>query len=113
MKKIFTAIGVCLALFSFVELSAQSKAPIALNYLQSNLQTYQLSPTDIAEIKQGYEYTDEHNGVTHIYFTQRYQGVEVYNGEININIDKNNKILNNHLLRRWVEIHRAKPSLRL
>ena len=94
MKKILPLFYLGIALFLFKDLSAQSKSSIALTYLQNNLQKYQLTPSDIADIKQGYEYTDAHNGVTHIYFTQRYNGVEVYNGEINVNIDKNNKIIN-------------------
>ena len=40
------------------------------------------------------EYTDAHNGVTHIQYRQQFQGIDVYNSAWVINIDRNGQVLN-------------------
>jgi extracellular elastinolytic metalloproteinase len=40
------------------------------------------------------QYTDEHNGVTHILYRQRYQGLDVYNAAYLVNIDAQGQVLN-------------------
>ncbi|KAG0263979.1 Fungalysin/Thermolysin Extracellular metalloproteinase 5 [Mortierella polycephala] len=38
-------------------------------------------------------YTSKHNGVTHVYLRQRIDGLEVINGDININVDKQGNVI--------------------
>ncbi|KAF9132983.1 Fungalysin/Thermolysin Extracellular metalloproteinase 5 [Mortierella sp. 14UC] len=38
-------------------------------------------------------YTSKHNGVTHVYFRQVVDGLEVVNGDINVNVDKHGNII--------------------
>ncbi|OAQ28048.1 hypothetical protein K457DRAFT_139171 [Linnemannia elongata AG-77] len=38
-------------------------------------------------------YTSKHNGVTHVYFRQVVDGLEVVNGDINVNVDKDGQVI--------------------
>ncbi|KAG0377061.1 Fungalysin/Thermolysin Extracellular metalloproteinase 5 [Mortierella sp. AD032] len=38
-------------------------------------------------------YTSKHNGVTHVYFRQVVDGLEVVNGDINVNVDRNGHVI--------------------
>ncbi|KAG0314809.1 Fungalysin/Thermolysin Extracellular metalloproteinase 5 [Dissophora globulifera] len=38
-------------------------------------------------------YTSKHNGVTHVYLRQRIDGLEVINGDINVNVDKRGNVI--------------------
>ncbi|KAI8604377.1 Fungalysin metallopeptidase-domain-containing protein [Dissophora ornata] len=38
-------------------------------------------------------YTSKHNGVTHVYLRQRIDGLEVVNGDINVNVDKHGNVI--------------------
>lgn len=51
----------------------------AMTYLQENAQKWKLSPEDLQGLKVSHMYQSDHNGVSHLYFTQTYEGVELYN----------------------------------
>lgn len=71
-----------LGLLSVVQVSqAQSldASRQALAHLQTNQQKWKLSPEDLQGLKVSHTYQSEHNGVTHVYFTQTHEGIEVYN----------------------------------
>uniref|UniRef100_A0A1D1YKY7 Extracellular metalloproteinase NpI n=1 Tax=Anthurium amnicola TaxID=1678845 RepID=A0A1D1YKY7_9ARAE len=38
-------------------------------------------------------YTSEHNGITHVYVKQMHNGLEVVNGDLNVNIDKLGRVI--------------------
>ncbi|KAG0207328.1 Fungalysin/Thermolysin Extracellular metalloproteinase 5 [Mortierella sp. GBA30] len=38
-------------------------------------------------------YTSKHNGVTHVYLRQRIDGLEVINGDINVNVDQHGNVI--------------------
>ena len=59
---------------------------IALDHLRLKGESWDLSSSDISEMRVTDEYTSEHNGVTHIYFVQQYNGVDVYQSVYNANI---------------------------
>jgi hypothetical protein len=40
------------------------------------------------------EYTDAHNGVTHVLYRQQFRGLEVYNSAFVVNIDRDGRVLN-------------------
>jgi extracellular elastinolytic metalloproteinase len=85
-------VGLTLFLFcSFtVQTFAQAKntdpSVIALNYLKENAKNWQLSKTDISEATVQQVYKTDHNGVTHVWLIQRRDGIEVFNGLVNVNI---------------------------
>lgn len=49
-------------------------------------------PTDVEQIEITNQYTSKHNGVTHVYFRQKYQGVEVFNGVGSMHIKNNQTV---------------------
>jgi extracellular elastinolytic metalloproteinase len=67
---------------------------IARGYLEQNKQALGLSSQDIAGALVTDQYTSSHNGVTHIYMRQQYQGLEVHSANININIAADGSVIN-------------------
>jgi len=67
---------------------------IAMKYLQQNKSLLGLTGSDLSDVVITDQYTDEHNGVTHIYMSQRYKGIEVANGNLNINIASDGSVIN-------------------
>ena len=67
---------------------------IALKYLQQNKNLLGLTGADLLDIVVTDQYTDEYNGITHIYLQQRHKGIEVANGNLNINIAKDGSVIN-------------------
>ena len=67
---------------------------IARSYLEQNKQALGLSNQDISGALVTDQYTSSHNGVTHIYMRQRYQGLEVHSANININIAADGSVIN-------------------
>ena len=64
-------------------LFAQSSFDIAIEHLQ---RTEQFAPTDLQDVLISDEYESRHNGITHLYLKQRYQGKEVIGALTNFNI---------------------------
>lgn len=72
----------------------QEKALItAKQYLKENRAKWKLEEADIADVSVDNILTSKHNGVTHIYLHQRYQGIEIYNAISTINILPNGEVL--------------------
>ena len=67
---------------------------IAMEYLRKNLDQFGLTGADLNDHIVTDQYTDAHNGVTHIYLRQRFQGIEVANGDLSINIAKDGSVIN-------------------
>ncbi|WOH39058.1 M36 family metallopeptidase [Thalassotalea fonticola] len=67
---------------------------IARRYIDQNKGELGLSNIDIAGMVVTNQYTSSHNGVTHIYFQQHYQGIGVHNASININIAADGSVIN-------------------
>jgi extracellular elastinolytic metalloproteinase len=70
-----------------------SAESIALDFVRSNIDTLGLTPADL----DGLEVTDvvrsRPTGTTHIYYRQRHLGVPVYNGQLQINVHKDGRVL--------------------
>lgn len=66
---------------------------IALNYLRQNKESLGLTSTDLSDVQVTDHYVSSHTGVTHIYFVQRLNGIEVFNGLINVNVMPDGRIL--------------------
>lgn len=83
------------ALISAGAASAQGKAPldIALGHLGDNAVALGLTSADLADMSVARQYRTQHNGVTHVYFQQLSQGIEVANGLINVNVMADGRVL--------------------
>ena len=77
-------------------LMAQVAQPveIATNHIRQNLKELDLTSADVAEFVVRDNYISKHNQLTHLYLIQSYQGIEVYNAMINVNILPDGEILN-------------------
>jgi extracellular elastinolytic metalloproteinase len=67
---------------------------IVQDYLDSHKAEYGLSAADLADVIVTDQYTDAHNGVTHIYMRQRHQGIEVASGNLSANVAADGSIIN-------------------
>jgi subtilisin-like proprotein convertase family protein len=67
---------------------------IALRYLNQHLGELGLTRQDVADLAVSSQYRSEHNGTTHIYLQQRYLGIAVFNALMNINIDRDGRVIN-------------------
>ncbi|HEY9810271.1 MAG TPA: M36 family metallopeptidase [Halomicronema sp.] len=78
-------------------LTEASDAPpleIALNFIQQNAEKLGLSAADVDELTVTDQYQSEHNGATHIYLQQELNGITVFNGNLNVTLNKDGQILN-------------------
>ncbi len=91
-KKVYLLLA---SLFVFTTVFAQHEKAIssAKQFLKENIDNWQLTETDIADIAIENVFTSKHNGLTHIYFNQRYQGVKIFNALSTVNVLPNGEIL--------------------
>src|SRR5947207_14110064 len=73
--------------------AADSRPPreIAQAYLRTFAQGLSLSAADLAAASVVKEYRTSHNGVTHLIFRQRFQGVDVVNAAWVVNIGRDGR----------------------
>jgi len=71
---------------SFAQNNAPSPSKIALSYLNANQLEYQIEAADIAQMRVTDAYQTKHNGVTHVYFVQQYNGIDISDATYNANI---------------------------
>jgi len=67
---------------------------IALGFIKQSRQKLGLSETDVLDSKVTDQYTDRHNGVTHIYLRQQIDGIEVVGAEMSTNVARDGKVIN-------------------
>ncbi|GJM34652.1 MAG: hypothetical protein DHS20C18_36530 [Saprospiraceae bacterium] len=70
----------------------QSKLDIALRYVEQNLDQWHLTQADITDMVVSDQYMTKHNEVSHVYFIQRYAGIEVNNAIMGIHIRPNGEV---------------------
>lgn len=75
---------------------ASNRAPrlIGQDYLSAVAPQLRLSDADLAGVFLAREYQTAHNGVTHLIYRQQFQGIEVWNAEWVVNIDRDGQVLN-------------------
>ncbi|MCY7327789.1 MAG: hypothetical protein LH618_04510, partial [Saprospiraceae bacterium] len=73
--------GLIVGLLMFVAqlLPAQNAREAALRFLRNNPPQFGLSAGDVADVRVTDEYTTQHNGVTHVWLQQQYNGIPVFN----------------------------------
>ena len=74
--------------------SARAPSEIANDFLRGRAAELGLSGVDLGSAYIARQYTDAHNGVTHILYRQQFQGVDVYNSALVVNIDSDGRVLN-------------------
>jgi uncharacterized repeat protein (TIGR01451 family) len=72
---------------------AQSFFETARNYLISQQAKGDFTESDLADLMVTSSYRSEHNGVTHLYLRQRYQGIEVFGADLNFNFDPEGRLV--------------------
>ena len=74
--------------------STADAVEIAKDYLYQHRCELGLGDDDLRELVVKDRYVTQHNGVTHLYLRQRLNGIEVFNGDININLTADGRIIN-------------------
>ena len=74
--------------------NAGNPIDIALAYVKANTAQLGLTAADISDMAVTDQYTDKGTGTTHIYLRQTHAGVQVYNGNINVNVARDGAIVN-------------------
>lgn len=87
-----------ITLFSIVFLAvstafAQYSETTIREFYASQMQQFQLTPSDIQHFVVTDQYTDQHNGVTHIYLRQVVNGIEIFNANSSMHIAKDGKLI--------------------
>lgn len=76
------------------EASNRTPREIGQNYLADVAPQLGLGAPDLAGVFVAKEYQTAHNGVTHLIYRQRFQGIEVWNAEWVVNVDREGRVLN-------------------
>jgi hypothetical protein len=66
---------------------------IALAYVRAQRAELGLQDGDLDDVAVSSQHTSEHSGVTHVYLTQRYRGIDVHGAQVNINVTRDGKVL--------------------
>src|SRR5688500_9607597 len=88
-----TAVALVLALLPASFAAAATPADIAREYVKANKQSLGLTGSDINEMSVDSVVPSDHNGVSHVYFTQRHRGIPVHAGVLNVNVAKDGSVL--------------------
>ncbi len=86
-------LGVSLLLAIGPAQAQQVDAETALRYLRKHAVTLGMTPVELVDLVVTDQYVSRHNGVTHIYFQQRYNQIPVHNALINLSIAPDGQVL--------------------
>ena len=76
--------------------SPEKSLEIGLAYLPTHRAKLGLSEADLSELFLREQYSSQKSGMTHLFFRQSYAGIPVYNGDIQINLNRTGQIINLH-----------------
>jgi len=68
-------------------------AAAALAYLQANRQSFGLTGSDTGDVVVSSVVRSDHNRVTHVYLQQRYRGIEVWTGILNVAVGADGTVI--------------------
>jgi len=74
-------------------IQAQDKAAVGLSYLESHYAELGLTADDVKDVVITDNYPTKHNGFTHIYYAQTYEGVKVHKALFNVTINQQNEVI--------------------
>jgi uncharacterized repeat protein (TIGR01451 family) len=90
MERITTKLALALAfIFLAGTVRSQSELSLAQDYLRSQAEAWQLEAADLTDYRVSDQYTS--GGITHIYFLQRFRGIDIYNAQAMVHL-KDGKI---------------------
>lgn len=69
---------------------------ILRDYLDSTAEENGYLPADLIDARVTSSHQSKHNGVTHIYMRQNFEGIDVYQGDMNANVARDGSIINVH-----------------
>jgi hypothetical protein len=72
---------------------SETAVDIAYQHVLRNQQELGLAGADTSEMVVSSQVASEHNGVTHVYLQQRYRGIDVYGGILNVNVLYDKEVL--------------------
>lgn len=72
----------------------------ALRFLQENPAQFELTKSDVADVKVVREYRSNNNGITHVWVQQQYHGIPVFNALFGLHVKDDGKVY--HLGHRFV-----------
>ena len=81
---------------SVAESTLSTSINTAQTYLSSHANELGFSESDIADAQVLSSYVTKHNGMRHIVFRQYVNGIEVNQADVQINLDKNDRLINVH-----------------
>ena len=93
MKKNVLLFALLLVVNALVAQKNVDVEAIARQHVSQNAKIWQLTDADISEVGVQYTYTTADNGLTHVYLTQQRNGIEVYNGVVNVNVTKEGTVI--------------------
>ncbi len=96
MKFKFTTLILAFAFLlsaSFAWSQSQTHLDIALRHIEQDYKKWNLTQEDVSDMVVSDLYQSKHNGVTHVYFKQRHQGIALQNAILNLNITEDGKVL--------------------
>jgi len=103
-RHLYTRLWLLAGLFLFVvnSLSAQNRTAreAALLFLQDSPTKFELTPSDVSDVKVVREYRTKHNGVTHVWVQQQHRGIPVFNGLFGLHVKPDGEVM--HLGHRFV-----------
>ena len=82
-----------LSIFPAIKVSAQSKSIFAINYIRDHAALFGLNSGDVADVRLIDENTDDKTGISHVYLSQFYKGINVYNAVAGIHINSHNEVV--------------------
>ena len=86
--------------FLWVSASAQDHSAairLTLDHLQARCADYGITAADAADVLVTSAYSSKKSGVTHVYFSQAHQGIEVLQAAGNANIGREGSLINMHV----------------
>lgn len=73
--------------------NAGNPVEVATRYVSQQRAALGLNAADLHEMVVESAHTSEHNGVTHVYLAQLFQGIQVYGAQINVSVAADGRIL--------------------
>lgn len=93
MNKFYTVFFAFLLISSIAFGQDNQRESTAQAYILNNTESLEVSEDDVSDLIITDSYTSSHNGVTHIYFNQAYNGIPIRNAIANINLTKDDQIV--------------------
>lgn len=94
MKKVIYSklIAIVLCITNFINAQIQTPLDLSLRQLEQQRASLGLLPEDIKDLAVSDMYRSSHNGVTHVYLQQRYEGIEIHNAIVSYHVTEDGKV---------------------